>query len=665
MTEGSCRPTPAHRASARSTARGLCGLFLVLALLMATSRAQVTYYVDPAATPGGNGSAAAPFASLALAVAAASGNDHLILLPGIHDGGGIDLGQKNLWIEGPAGPTAVVVTGLNPTDAFFQVHGPASGTTRLEGLGFRGASGHEIYLELHETQIELVNCHFESGSFVWCSYNVSAAPIGPARLEIDGCRLDGGRIEMQPAVLGALLRISNSEFLQIDGNPAWGPFPGNTLAAQRIEIDGCHLHDYAFAYGLAAYGADVEVSNSVFEDVGEALECGADQVAVHDCVFRRCVRAFFGYGQEIVAERSTFEDCNRGILLWTDLGSRVRDCDFGRGQLPVAPAAEFAGIRCQHGDLEVRRCRFRDLVAADGAAIASLTDTIIGDCLFQDCVATWRGGAVRVEAIACEILNSTFIDNQAAIGAAIHLPPVTGPLVRNTIIRGGSGSRIVGAATLRHCDLEGGWTGAGYGNFDADPVFATPGGDDFDLAPGSPCLDAGDWDPRRLGDLDLDGNPRLRGNYVDIGAQESPAPPGHLPGSGDDFLMVVRVNGLRVDRPGAVVGGGELVTLWATSPDLGLVGGDFWLLGQLFPSHVSPIPPAGHPAVHLDLGAADLVFGPANLLVPGLPIGGIALNGFVPAGLAGMTYRLQAFVTSPLTMNGWYASSIAVDLIHL
>jgi len=77
------------------------------------------------------------------------------------------------------------------------------------------------------------------------------------------------------------------------------------------------------------------------------------------------------------------------------------------------------------------------------------------------------------------------------------------PTITNNIIAGNS------------TDVQGGWTGEG--NINANPLFADTDGR---LSPGSPCIDAGDnsavtsW-------TDLDGNPRIVNDIVDMGAFEA------------------------------------------------------------------------------------------------------------------------------------------------
>jgi hypothetical protein len=84
--------------------------------------------------------------------------------------------------------------------------------------------------------------------------------------------------------------------------------------------------------------------------------------------------------------------------------------------------------------------------------------------------------------------------------------------------------------------IQGGWTGAGSNNINADPLFVDPDNGDFRIAIGSPCIDAGDNTAVPVDiTADLAGSPRFIDNIitpdtgigtppiVDMGAYEAPA----------------------------------------------------------------------------------------------------------------------------------------------
>jgi hypothetical protein len=65
----------------------------------------------------------------------------------------------------------------------------------------------------------------------------------------------------------------------------------------------------------------------------------------------------------------------------------------------------------------------------------------------------------------------------------------------------------------------------GPGNFSFDPTLANPAGGDFHLQSNSPCINAGNNSYGfPASSLDLDGNPRLVGGTVDVGAYEYQSP---------------------------------------------------------------------------------------------------------------------------------------------
>jgi hypothetical protein len=78
-----------------------------------------------------------------------------------------------------------------------------------------------------------------------------------------------------------------------------------------------------------------------------------------------------------------------------------------------------------------------------------------------------------------------------------------------------------GTAIFDHCCTTPDPGGAG--NITQDPQFVDRANGDFHLASTSPCIDAGITQPWMIGTQDLDGNPRVSGASVDIGAYETPA----------------------------------------------------------------------------------------------------------------------------------------------
>ncbi len=110
------------------------------------------------------------------------------------------------------------------------------------------------------------------------------------------------------------------------------------------------------------------------------------------------------------------------------------------------------------------------------------------------------------------ITNSTFFGNTAAEGGGMFNKS-SSPTITNSIIWG---NELYGPAFVTYSN------GTGYpgtGNIFTDPLFI--GADNLRLSPDSPCIDAGNNDAVPVGiTVDLDGNPRIVNEIVDMGAYE-------------------------------------------------------------------------------------------------------------------------------------------------
>jgi len=105
------------------------------------------------------------------------------------------------------------------------------------------------------------------------------------------------------------------------------------------------------------------------------------------------------------------------------------------------------------------------------------------------------GGMSNWSSSSPTVTNCTFAQNSAGAleGGAGMYNSSCSPTVTNCILRDG-GDEIANengsTVAVTYSDVQGGWAGAG--NINADPLFVSPGGDDYRLGAGSPCIDAGD-----------------------------------------------------------------------------------------------------------------------------------------------------------------------------
>lgn len=168
----------------------------------------------------------------------------------------------------------------------------------------------------------------------------------------------------------------------------------------------------------------------------------------------------------------------------------------------------------------------RDNSADSGAGLfCASSSPQITNTIFVNNNAVGLGGGIYFGAGSQAVaVNNTVLKNSAGErGGGIYSAPTSAPRVSNSIVRqneapNGPEIRNKGLLSVTYSNVAGGWTGTG--NIDADPLFADETGWDFHLTWASPCRDSGDDTVVGLPDRDNEGDPRIEGDRVDMGADE-------------------------------------------------------------------------------------------------------------------------------------------------
>ncbi len=192
-------------------------------------------------------------------------------------------------------------------------------------------------------------------------------------------------------------------------------------------------------------------------------------------------------------------------------------------------AAEGGGIHCANtSSPTIDDCivRLNMAVAGYGAGLACVdASPLVRNTVFAG---NWSMGGAG-GAVACifgtgpTLVNCTIFGNLADFGGALSSAS-SSPTLVNCILWSNAPTEIdaIGSAVLLdHCDVFGGWTGAGTGNIAANPLFVDGGAEDFHLASAaSPCIDGG-VAPPSLPSSDWEGDPRSVAAAPDIGVDEA------------------------------------------------------------------------------------------------------------------------------------------------
>ena len=179
------------------------------------------------------------------------------------------------------------------------------------------------------------------------------------------------------------------------------------------------------------------------------------------------------------------------------------------------------GVRCSVGIPRITGCAITGNTADDngGGVYCIASNPRITDCTITGNTATYRGGGVWCDEGIPRITGCTLTGNAAGYqGGGVYCDDGS-PWITNCILWADTPDEVYVSSSsplITFCDVQDGWPGEG--NIDADPLFVDPDGPDDDpntwkdndyrLAGGSPCVDAGDNTavPADVADLDGDGD---------------------------------------------------------------------------------------------------------------------------------------------------------------
>jgi parallel beta-helix repeat protein/predicted outer membrane repeat protein len=183
-----------------------------------------------------------------------------------------------------------------------------------------------------------------------------------------------------------------------------------------------------------------------------------------------------------------------------------------------------AGIFCYKSSPVITNCIITGNSAGRGGGIwCQESSPKIANCIISGNTA-WDGGGIFCNYRSNpKITNCSIIGNLAeGNGGGIYCESDSNSKITHCIIWNNTTqtvAEIYGSADVTYSNVRGGYWGEG--NINVDPLLTADG----HLQVESPCIDAGDPDfIPKLGQVDIDGQPRIMGGRIDIGADEVTAP---------------------------------------------------------------------------------------------------------------------------------------------
>ncbi len=275
------------------------------------------------------------------------------------------------------------------------------------------------------------------------------------------------------------------------------------------------------------------------EQSGAAVWCESNTAVLSNCVLTACFATGNGGG----AYRGTLLNCvvTNNVAYGFGggtYGADLNDCVIIKNRMISFPGHGYAGNGGGSAFGVLSNCLIQSNSALGGGGGAY--SGTLSRCFVISNSAAGGGGAFYGLLNNCLVFGNeaTGIGGGGTVFSALNNCTVVGNTATNGGLGGGgvfdggatncivyhnsavSGANFLGAA-MSYCDSFP--LAAGPGNITNDPAFVNLAGGDFHLQSNSPCINAG-HNAYVTTTNDLDGNPRIAGGTVDIGAYEYQTP---------------------------------------------------------------------------------------------------------------------------------------------
>ncbi len=329
---------------------------------------------------------------------------------------------------------------------------------------------------------------------------IDAASDGDLILVANGVYQTGGRV-----VFGSLtnrVAINKAVIVQSVNGAAVTAIRGNQPMGDNA-VRCVYLTNNAMLVGFTLTNGATRNSGDTFQEKsGAAVWCASSNAIISQCVAISNKAAVYGGGVYSGTLNNSTLSSNTAFAGGGAYSSVLNDC------LLVGNSGSDGGGA---GSCVLNGCVLTNNSAGYGGGASN---SKLNNCLVAGNHAGEAGGGVNGDTYnASTLINCTVISNTAGMSPA---GVSGGCALSNCIVYFNTPGNGAGVSTSRSCTTP---LPPGVGNITSNPLFVNPTAGDFRLQSDSPCINAGNNSYIALA-TDLDGNPRISGGTVDIGAYE-------------------------------------------------------------------------------------------------------------------------------------------------
>jgi parallel beta-helix repeat protein/predicted outer membrane repeat protein len=520
-------------------AGGVAALGLALA---ATAFAEIRYVWTNSPSP------ASPYTNwdtaardIQSAINAAASGDTVLVTNGVYNTGGVAMAgamtnriaiTQALTVRSVSGPAETVIAGQASPSNGACGDGAVRCAWMADGavlIGFTLTGGH--------TRVAGDVVGEQSGGGVWSAYSVGAGFVSNCTLAgnsafdhgggalwctLRNCTLIGNCCSNEGGgAYGSLLRDCT-----VAGNLAFnggGTYEGTltrcTVTGNVAQQWGggshlCTLSNCTVAANGAKYGAGAHASDLYHCTVtGNVAESGGGsyQSWLYDCLVAGN-RAYNDGGGAVLSY--CLSNCTVTGNTASNRGGGLMQCYWAERSTVASNSLSSAGAYGggTYGST-LYSCTVISNAAPGGSGGGAAFDDLTNCVVTGNSCAQYGGGAIYATLNNCTVAGNT---------AGVRCGGASGSLLTNCIVynnTGGTASNHYSCTAVYTCSAP--LPSPGPGNIADAPSFVDAAAGNYRLKAGSPCINAG-LNPDRLnGATDRDGNPRVIGGVVDMGAYES------------------------------------------------------------------------------------------------------------------------------------------------